>query len=276
MTIDLVDGKAGKAHIDSDDRGSFNIGTMGPGCYVLNVKNKLKLTMDSANNGTVDTGGLIMWGRYVHCTEPETITVKNGSQNMKRNDLVVMRYTKTTDKIETASLVVIKGTPAASTPADPQINEVDEITSTTTIADMPLYRIPLDGITVGTPVPLFNVLAPMSELWDSVSHVDSVDSTWAYGVKLHYERIGNLVICNGYGIPTSDMGSGARVKIGSTPNGFLPKTAGIIAADVIDGRKFQLEVQPDGTVLYTSTTGVKATYMFIYSGCWIAEDEPIP
>jgi hypothetical protein len=169
MTIDLVDGKAGKAHIDSDDRGSFNIGTMGPGCYVLNVKNKFALTMDSANSGTVDTGGLIMWGRYAHCTEPETITVENGSQNMKRNDLVVMRYTKTTDKIETASLVVIKGTPAASTPSDPQINEVDEITSTTTIADMPLYRIPLDGITVGTPVPLFNVLAPMSELWDSVS-----------------------------------------------------------------------------------------------------------
>lgn len=106
--------------------------------------------------------------------------------------------------------------------------------------------------------------------WVSVTHVESIDSMWAYGVKLHYEKIGKLVICNGYGIPTSQIGSGSRTKIGSAPKGFLPKTAGVIAADVINGRKFQLEVQPDGTVLYTSTTGVEASYVFIYSGCWIA------
>lgn len=68
------------------------------------------------------------------------------------------------------------------------------------------------------------------------------------------------------------MGNGARVKIGSAPpKEFLPKNYGVIAADVINGRKFQLEMQPDGTVLYTSTTGVEATYVFIYSGCWLAE-----
>lgn len=34
---------------------------------------------------------------------------------------------------------------------------------------MPLYRIPLDGITVGTLVPLFNVLKPMKDVWDSLT-----------------------------------------------------------------------------------------------------------
>ncbi|MCB6168202.1 hypothetical protein LIG27_11240, partial [Bifidobacterium longum] len=41
-----------------------------------------------------------------------------------------------------------------------------------TTYDMPLYRIPLDGITIGTPVALFNVLKPMSDVWDSLTHTD--------------------------------------------------------------------------------------------------------
>ena len=57
--------------------------------------------------------------------------------------------------------------PTTGTPTDPAVNTTSPLDGGT-IYDMPLYRIPLDGIAIGTPVPLFNVLRPMSQLWDSV------------------------------------------------------------------------------------------------------------
>ena len=37
------------------------------------------------------------------------------------------------------------------------------------IRDRALYRVPLDGITIGEPEPMFNILQPMSSVWDSLT-----------------------------------------------------------------------------------------------------------
>ena len=98
-----------------------------------------------------------------------TATVQSGTQGQKRNDLVVLRYTKnTTTGVETCSIVVLKGTPTTGTPADPAHNTGSILDGVAT-HDMPLYRIPINGITVGTLVPLFNVLKPMTDVWDSLT-----------------------------------------------------------------------------------------------------------
>ena len=64
--------------------------------------------------------------------------------------------------------MVVRGTPTTGTPTDPALNTTSPLDGGTTY-DMALYRIPLDGITIGTPVPLFNVLRPMSDVWDSLT-----------------------------------------------------------------------------------------------------------
>ena len=64
--------------------------------------------------------------------------------------------------------MVLKGTPTTGTPTDPAHNTGSILDGVAT-HDMPLYRIPLDGITVGTLVPLFNVLKPMKDVWDSLT-----------------------------------------------------------------------------------------------------------
>ncbi len=63
---------------------------------------------------------------------------------------------------------MVRGTPTTGTPTDPAVNTTSPLDGGTTY-DMPLYRIPLDGINIGTPVPLFNVLKPMSDVWDSLT-----------------------------------------------------------------------------------------------------------
>ena len=165
---ELVTGHAGKAHATAEQAAGLNAGILGLDDYVLNVHDKFEITVVSANKVTIGTGELVMQGRHVSQGTPEDLIVTNGSQGQKRNDLIVCRYAKGSQSVESAKLVVVRGTPTTGTPTDPAVNATSPLDGGTTY-DMPLYRIPLDGITIGTPVPLFNVLRPMSDVWDSLT-----------------------------------------------------------------------------------------------------------
>lgn len=166
--VELVTGHANKAHATAEQAAGLNAGILGLDDYVLNVHDKFELTVVSANKVTIGTGELVMQGRHVSQGTPEDLIVTNGSQGQKRNDLIVCRYAKGSQSIESAELVVVRGTPTTGTPTDPTLNTTSPLDGGTTY-DMPLYRIPLDGITIGTPVPLFNVLRPISDVWDSLT-----------------------------------------------------------------------------------------------------------
>ena len=165
---ELVTGHAGKAHATAEQAAGLNAGILGLDDYVLNVHDKFEITVVSANKVTIGTGELVMQGRHVSQGTPEDLIVTNGSQGQKRNDLIVCRYAKGSQSVESAKLVVVRGTPTTGTPTDPAVNTTSPLDGGTTY-DMPLYRIPLDGITIGTPVALFNVLKPMSDVWDSLT-----------------------------------------------------------------------------------------------------------
>lgn len=165
---ELVTGHAGKAHATAEQAAGLNAGILGLDDYVLNVHDKFKITVVSANKVTIGTGELVMQGRHVSQGTPEDLIVTNGSQGQKRNDLIVCRYAKGSQNIESAKLVVVRGTPTTGTPADPALNTTSPLDGGTTY-DMALYRVPLDGITLGDPVPLFNVLKPMSDVWVSLT-----------------------------------------------------------------------------------------------------------
>ena len=166
--VELVTGHANKAHATAEQAAGLNAGILGLDDYVLDVHDKLEITVVSANKVTIGTGELVMQGRHVSQGTPEDLIVTNGSQGQKRNDLIVCRYAKGSQSVESAKLVVVRGTPTTGTPADPAVNTTSPLDGGTTY-DMPLYRIPLDGITIGTPVALFNVLKPMSDVWDSLT-----------------------------------------------------------------------------------------------------------
>lgn len=168
---ELVTGHKGASHVTAEQAAGLNAGILGLDDYVLNMHDKFKITVVSANRVTIGTGELVMQGRHVSQGAPEDLIITNGSQGQKRNDLIVCRYTKGSQSIESAQLLVVKGTPTTGTPTDPALNTTSPLDGGTTY-DMPLYRIPLDGITIGTPVALFNVLKPMAVVWDSLAHIE--------------------------------------------------------------------------------------------------------
>jgi len=166
VTIELVDGKAGTMHISSEDKAIIHQAKFSKSDVVFDWGDAFKCSMSSSNRATIGTGCASIQGLDWHITAAESVTISNGSQGMKRNDIIAAHYhrdSKTGNEL--VNLTVLKGTPNATTAADPTIPS-GKILSGAVDAYMPLWRIPLDGITVGTPVRLFT---PKGALWDSVT-----------------------------------------------------------------------------------------------------------
>lgn len=165
MTIELVDGKAGVAHISSEDKAIIHQAKFSKSDVVFDWGDAFKCTMSSPNRATIGTGCASIQGLDWHVTAAESVTIPNGSQGMKRNDIICAHYNRDSRSgIENVELTVLKGSSNATAAADPTIPS-GKILSGAVDAYMPLWRIPLDGITVGTPVRLFT---PRGALWDSV------------------------------------------------------------------------------------------------------------
>ena len=219
--VELVTGHANKAHATAEQAAGLNAGILGLDDYVLNVHDKLKITVVSANKVTIGTGELVMQGRHVSQGTPEDLIVTNGSQGQKRNDLIVCRYAKGSQNIESAKLVVVRGTPTTGTPTDPAVNTTSPLDGGTTY-DMPLYRIPLDGITIGTPVALFNVLKPMSDVWDSLTQRSTTWRVPYSNNSILLTRIGDICFAGG-NVKFNNSGQNNYTKAQEKlPEGYRP------------------------------------------------------
>lgn len=269
---ELVTGHAGKAHATAEQAAGLNAGILGLDDYVLNVHDKLKITVVSANKVTIGTGELVMQGRHVSQGTPEDLIVTNGSQGQKRNDLIVCRYAKGSQNIESAKLVVVRGTPTTGTPTDPAVNTTSPLDGGTTY-DMPLYRIPLDGITIGTPVPLFNVLRPMSDVWDSLTQ--SGPTTLLNGgpggdKKITGVRWGVMRMLT-VSLGSKVTASWGKETLTTLPDEWRPKTDVITAMSGRDGQnQTNVALYTDGRVNYENQGGAQSNRGGVVSFCYMA------
>lgn len=264
--VELVTGHAGKAHATAEQAAGLNAGILGLDDYVLNVHDKLKITVVSANKVTIGTGELVMQGRHVSQGTPEDLIVTNGSQGQKRNDLIVCRYAKGSQSVESAKLVVVRGTPTTGTPTDPAVNTTSPLDGGTTY-DMPLYRIPLDGITIGTPVALFNVLKPMSDVWDSLTQRSTTWRVPYSSDSILLTRIGDICFMGG-NVKFNSSGQNNYTKAQEKlPEGYRPVIVNTPVAVFGGETTFICYGEANGTVTmlgnpnsaYTGCTGVWRT-----------------
>ncbi|MDY5267188.1 MAG: hypothetical protein SPH47_01415 [Collinsella sp.] len=251
MAFEIVDGMTGTKHISSDDLSALNIATIGESNCVLNYGDNFKLTMTNANTATLGTGVGMVGGKRFWNQAATSLTVQSGTQGQKRNDLVVARYAKTSSGIESITQVVIKGTPTTGTAADPDV----------TANDLKLWRVPLDGISVGEPVKLFEPVASLATIGDSVS----LKTVYQGNVNIYGSVIGVRVLYNkaaallhvmtarvdGY-MNTGTPGYHEFV-VGTIDREFRPisdRTA-CLMADVKNGLSEGVTVNADGTITLT-------------------------
>jgi hypothetical protein len=260
LTIELVDGKAGVAHISSEDKAIIHQAKFGKSDMVFDWGDVLKCTMGSANKATIGTGCASIQGLDWHITAAETVTIANGSQGMKRNDIICAHYHRNSSSgIENVELTVLNGSPNATAAADPTIPS-GKILSGAVDAYMPLWRIPLDGITVGTPVRLFT---PRGALWDSVTLYNAKGFTVIHtGMMMLVKYSGNI-----------GNGSWDSVQCEYTlPVGLRPpiEVNGMVC--VSNGQTARmLVVNPNGTIRVANMGAAGSNQLCVGSLCY-----PIP
>ena len=148
--MELVTGHAGSNHISAADMASMYRGILTDDDCVLASGDKLACTMLDANTAEIGTGDCFIQAHHCRVDVAEQLTVESGSAGYKRNDLVVVRYTLGDGNVQDVYLTVVKGTATVGTPSDPTLTTGD-IDGGAVLAEFALWRIPLDGITVGTP-----------------------------------------------------------------------------------------------------------------------------
>lgn len=168
--MEIVIGYQGREHITASQLGRIIAGMAGDGTYVLDTQEKLAATLQTANQVRIATGDLVFQGRVATVEVPETLTITNGVTGQKRNDLIVARYSKEASSgKESCVLAVVKGTAVSyGDPADPSFASGSILDGDSPV-EVPLYRIPIDGLTPGTPVKLIEDAPSIDSLRETVS-----------------------------------------------------------------------------------------------------------
>ena len=174
--MEIITGYTGKPHVTAEQDRDVNEGIFDTGSFVLKTGSQLAAELVSNNEIKVRDGVLVIQG-CTAVTKKNTydpVTIANGSQGMKRIDLIVARYNKNEEtKIEEVMLKVIQGTPNASTATVPTYKTGD-IQSGDLVADMPLYKVTLDGLSVTSVDKMFTVIPTLPELSSNLTKTNTV------------------------------------------------------------------------------------------------------
>ena len=243
MSIETVFGSAGHDHITGAQLARMIEGTVGKGDYVLRTQNELAATMQTANTVRIDTGDLVHDGRLATCERYTDLTVDSGVSGMKRNDLVVARFSKASDQHQ---LVVVKGSPTAGEPTDPKLN--DGAAGIAATADMPLWRVKLDGISP-TLERVFEFAPTSKELRDSVSPTTDWVPVWqSDSISMKARRIGRTAWIEAESYGGFQIEANRWKDVSRLPGGFAPSTT-IHGAGTINGeRPMSVSLQADGLI----------------------------
>lgn len=177
MAIHLVTGHAGTEHITSGDTGRLIAGIVGVGRYVLRTGTQLEATVVNSNLIRVGSGDAVDQGRHI-CIPAgsyEEAAIDNGAQGMHRVDVIAMRYTRDGSGIESASLIVRKGTAVSvnSIPTVPNCVFGDIFAGDLT-DELPLYNVHILETSIKTVQAVFCLAPSMSSIVDLVYPIGAI------------------------------------------------------------------------------------------------------
>lgn len=169
----IMTGKTGTPHVTSQQFRQLVEGTVGQGSYILTSGENLEPELSSNNLLKIRSGMMSHHGNLsvVDIGTYDEVTIQNGTQGMKRIDLVVNRYTKNEETgLEDNEWVVIMGTPVATDPVAPAYTE-GNLQEGDLVDDCPVYEVHLDGINVTEVVKLLTVAPNISDLEEEVTEL---------------------------------------------------------------------------------------------------------
>nr|DAF75678.1 MAG TPA: hypothetical protein [Caudoviricetes sp.] len=166
MIMEIVSGRTGKPHVTSQQFRQLIEGTVGQESCILTSGENLEPKLASNNSLKIRSGMLAHHGNIssVKIGTYDAVNLSNGSQGMKRIDLVVCRYTRNAEtEVESCNWVVIMGTPVSSNPVAPTYT-VGNLQEGDLVDDCPVFEVHYDGINVTEVKKILSVAPNLTEL----------------------------------------------------------------------------------------------------------------
>lgn len=195
---EVLEVRIGDEHITPEQIMDVNIGTYGPGDYVLPTGQKLKAQLLSNNSIRIFDGVMVYCGvrDVIAVNNYHDVTIENGQQGMNRNDIIVRHFKKNEEtQFGGAEFQVIKGTATSGDATDPEITDTDLRAGALT-HDMKIYRARLEGLNVVAVEPLFEMLPSIPELNGKMTGAfiaSDIETAVASGVRGGWKRVGDIV-----------------------------------------------------------------------------------
>ena len=175
----IVSGRTGSPHVTSQQFRPMLEGIIGQGSYIITSGENLKPELSSNNLLKIRSGMMAHHG-CISCVDIGTydeVTLTNGSQGMKRIDLIVNRYTRNAEtEVENCSWKVIQGKPVASNPAVPAYAS-GNLQNGDLVDECPAFEVHYDGINVTEVKSLLSVTDGLSGLSSKLTKANSKITT---------------------------------------------------------------------------------------------------
>lgn len=178
--MELVTGYRGYDHVTAEQLADLQGGILGYQVSVLNIGEKLRCDVVTANKIRIFDGVVVFDGKQaiIEAGDYEDITIENGTLGMLRNDIVIMKYLKDEETgVESTELQVLKGA-TATTATDPTYT-MNDIRGGAFESEIPLYRVRLNGLAIEAVEPLFSVAGTIKELQETANELtDSLNNKY--------------------------------------------------------------------------------------------------
>ena len=226
--MDIITGYVGSPHVTAEQDRDINIGIFGAESYVLRTGSQLKAVVSSNNEIKIRDGVIMHQGcaASIKKNTYDSLTIVNGSQGMKRIDLVVARYSRNqSTKVESLTLKVIQGTPVTGTPSAPGYTTGD-IQAGDLVADMPLYQVVINGLNITAVKQVFNTVDTVAELNGKLEEkVYSISQGGSLAIRNQRITKKNNRVSIMAGLYTTGMGNAnTQYNGGSIPAEIAPPT----------------------------------------------------
>ena len=267
----IVSGRGADAHVTSAQFRQFIEGTVGSLSCILQTGEHLEPELASNNLIRVKSGMMCHHGNIssVDNGTYDEITIQNGTQGMKRIDLVVNRYTiEEETEIEKNEWVVIQGTPAESNPVVPAYTEGD-LRNGDLVDDCPVFEVELDGINVTEVRKRLNLCSTNEDTGWIYPDISGGFEAYTDGWRPRYRVKNGQVEIVGAVKPTNSVFVGQTpITIFTLPDELIPAVS---VPQLCQGSLrsiWYLEVTSDGNVNVSRARDNFNNYITVDSGAW--------
>lgn len=288
--MEIVSGKTGSPHVTSQQFRQILEGTIGQGSCILTSGENLEPELTSNNLLKIRSGIMAHHGNVsaVKIGTYDEVTITNGTQGMKRKDLVVNRYTRNKETgIETNEWLYIMGTPTSGTPTVPAYTK-GNLQEGDLVDDCPVFEITLEGINVTGVKKLLDVLPSMATINKDLANTSDKIAVKSYKqADMHLQSFYNVSAFSAYKVGREvHFNVSLDPKSGTTllANKLYAITSAAIATDLRPAVLTHIQCVGCGQnwenvcavmayvdvngMIYFSTPATRAFYKF--HGIWIA------